>query len=213
MKEKLRSVGRLYVFIFIFWGLYRLIFRLPDNVEEIVLKPLIWLLPTFYIVFKIEKRSFASLGYSIKNFGSDISKGFLFGSLFLLVGLSLNYLRYGQLSLTNLPMAEVFLPALILSFITAISEETVFRGYILNRLSEITKNSGAANLISSIGFSAVHLPIVVFVYHYSLPQVFIYLMLILLTSLGSGLLFSWTKTIWASILIHVFWSWPIIFLR
>lgn len=213
MRDKLRPISRLYIFIFVFWGLYRLIFRLPEDIEEIILKPLIWLLPTFYIVFRIEKRSFSSLGYSVKNFRSDVTKGFLFGILFILVGISFNFLRYGHFSIQNLPAKEVFLPALILSFITAISEETVFRGYIFNRLSEFIKNNGMANLVSSIGFSLIHLPIVIFVYHYGLPQIFIYLILILLSSLGSGLLFSWTKTIWASILIHVFWSWPVVLLR
>lgn len=209
MKKKLQLIGRLYLIIFIFWGLYRLIFRLPDDIEEIILKPILWLIPTFYIVFKIEKRDLISLGYSVKNFGSNIAKGLSFSLLFLIAGLSLNYLKYGHFSLQNLPFKEVFLPALLLSFITAISEETVFRGYIMNRLEEILKNSVAANLIASFGFCLVHLPISIFVYRYSLPQIFIFLVLIFLSSLGSGLVFSWTKTIWASILVHVFWTWPV----
>lgn len=212
MNGKLRLVGRLYIFIFVVWGLYRLIFRLPENVEEIFLKPLIWLVPTFYIVFKIEKKSLSSLGYTTKNFGPSFLKGLIFGLLFLVVGLSLNYVRYGVFALKNLPLGEIFLPALFLSFVTAISEETVFRGYLLNRLWKMTKNSWVANFLTSIGFGLIHLPITVFVYHYSLPQIFIFTLLVFLSSLGSGLLFVWTKNIWASILIHVFWSWPIVFL-
>lgn len=213
MKGKLRLIGRLYLIVFVFWGLYRLIFRLPENIEEIILKPLVWLVPTFYIVFKIEKRGLASLGYSAKNFGQSVFKGLAFGILFLIVGLSLNYLRYSRLSLQNFPVREVFLPALLLSFITAISEETVFRGYLMSRLNEILKSEAVANFVSSIGFCLIHLPITIFVYHYNLPQVFIYLVLIFLSSLGSGMMFFWTKTIWASIIIHVFWSWPVVFLR
>lgn len=213
MRERLRLIGRLYLTIFVLWGLYRLIFRLPEDIEEIVLKPIVWLGPTFYIVFKIEKKGLASLGYSAKHFGRDLLKGLGFGIMFIVVGLSLNYLRFGHFSSQNLPMKEIFLPSLFLSFITAISEETVFRGYIMNRLSEMLKSPGAANFISSIGFSLVHLPISVFVYHYSLPQVFIFLVLIFLSSLGSGIAFSWTKTIWASILVHVFWTWPVVLLK
>lgn len=213
MEKKLHLVSKVYLFIFIAWGLYRLIFRFPQDIEEIILKPLIWLIPTFYIVFKFEKKGLSSLGYSVNNFGADISKGFLFGLLFLIFGLSLNFLRNGNFSYSNLPIGEVFFPALILSFITAIIEETVFRGYIMNRLAEAIKSWGAANIISSIGFCLIHLPIAFFVYHYDLPQLFIYLTLIFLTSLGSGLMFSWTKTIWSPILIHVFWVWPIVLLR
>lgn len=209
MKGKLRLIGRLYLIIFVFWGLYRLIFRLPDNIEEIVLKPIIWLGPTFYIVFKIEKKGLSSLGYSTKNFGSSLVKGLAFGILFLIVGLSLNYLKNGRFLIQNLPVKEFFLPSLLLSFITAISEETVFRGYIMNRLSKILKSDSVANIVSSLGFCLVHLPITIFVYHYVLPQIFIFLALVFLSSLGSGLTFSWTKTIWASILVHVFWAWPV----
>lgn len=209
MKGKLRLIGRLYLIIFIFWGLYRLIFRLPDDIEEIILKPIIWLVPTFYIVFKIERKGLASLGYSTKALGSSFIKGVGLGILFLIVGLGLNYLRNGGFSIQNLPAKEFFLPALLLSFITAVSEETVFRGYIMNRLSVVLKNGFTANIISSLGFCLIHLPITVFVYHYGLPQIFIFLILVFLSSLGSGLAFSWTKTIWASILIHVFWAWPV----
>ena len=205
-------IGRLYLIIFVFWGLYRLIFRLPDDIEEIILKPVIWLGPTFWIVFQIEKKSLASLGYSAKHFGQDVLRGLAFGVLFIIVGLSLNYLRFGRFYTSNLPFKEIFLPSLLLAFITAISEETVFRGYIMNRLQGILKSWGAANIISSFGFSLVHLPISIFVYHYNLPQIFIFLVLIFLSSLGSGVAFSWTKTIWASILVHVFWTWPVILL-
>lgn len=210
MRGKLRLIGRLYLIIFVLWGLYRLLFRLPSDIEEIILKPIIWLIPTFYIVFYLEKKGLDSLGYSVKNFGKDVLRGLEFGVMFLIVGLSLNYLQNGSFSLQDFPAREVFLPALLLSFITAISEETVFRGYIMNRLNTILKNMTLANLVTSFGFCLVHLPITIFVYHYNLPQIFIFLLLIFLTSLGSGLAFSRTKTIWASILIHVFWAWPTI---
>lgn len=213
MRKKLQLVSRLYIFIFVVWGLYRLIFRLPENVEEIILKPLIWLLPVLYIVFKIEKRGADSLGYTAKNFKRAIGRGLVFSIVFLIVGICLNYLKYGHFSFSNLPSKDVFWPALFLSFITAISEETVFRGYIYNRMAEILKNEWIANFISSIGFCLVYLPVSVFVYHYNLPQVIIFLILVFLSSVGSGLMFAWTGSIWSSILIHVFWTWPVILAR
>ena len=213
MKEKLRRIGRLYIFIFVFWGLYRLVFRLPENIEEIVLKPLLWLIPTFYLVFKKEKRDMPSLGYSLKTFRNGVIKGLSFGLLFLAIGIGLNFLKNGRFSWGNLPVGGILIPSLFLAFITAISEETVFRGYIFNRLNEVVKNSWVANLVSSFGFCLVHLPISIFVYHYSLPQVLIFMSLIFLSSLGSGLLFFWTGSIWSSILVHVFWSWPVLLFK
>jgi len=213
MKEKLRHIGRLYVFIFIFWGLYRLVFRLPQDFEEIILKPLLWLGPTFYLVYVIEKRKFSSLGYDVKNFKNGIIKGLAFGAMFFLVGVFVNYIKDGSSLLDNFPAKEILLPSFFLAFITAVSEETVFRGYIMNRLKEILGKGLPANIISSIGFALIHLPISIFVYHYNVEQLIAYLVLIILTSLGSGLLFDWTGSVWASILIHLFWGWPIAFLN
>ena len=36
-------------YILIVWGFYRVLFKLPDNFEETVLKPIIWLLPLIKI--------------------------------------------------------------------------------------------------------------------------------------------------------------------
>jgi len=213
MLKKLRPIGRLFTFIFVVWGLYRLIFRLPENVEEIVLKPLIWLVPTFYLVFKKEKRGMESLGYTNKNLKKSIGKGLIFSLFFLVVGISLNYLKNGFFSFGGIFSKDIFWPTVLLSFITAISEETVFRCYIFNRMAEILKNDWLANLISSVGFCLVYLPISVFVYHYNLPQIFIFLTLTFLFSIGSGVLFSWTGSIWSSILVHVFWAWPAILVQ
>lgn len=210
MPKKLEPIGKLFTFIFVAWGLYRLIFRLPENIEEIILKPLFWLGPTFYLVFLREKKGIESLGYTLKNFKKSVLKGIIFSFLFVIVGISLNYLKNGHFNFGLLFSKEIFFPALLLSFITSVSEETVFRGYIFNRLAEILKNSWLANIISSIGFCLIYLPIAVFVYHYNLPQLFIFLMLTFFSSLGSGLMFFWTGSIWASIIIHVFWSWPVI---
>lgn len=206
MKKKLRLIGRLYLFVFAVWGLYRLIFRLPEEIEEVVLKPIVWLGPTLYIVFGIEKRGLPSLGYSLKTFWSSVSKGLVFGLLFLVGGLSLGFLQGKSIRWENF-----FQPGVLgVCLVTAISEETVFRGYILNRLEEVLgEGAWVANIIASFGFALIHIPVSIFVYHYALPQLFLYLMVIFLASLGSGFIFSWSKGIWGSILVHVLLAWPV----
>lgn len=210
MSKRLRLLGRLYLLVFVFWGLYRLIFRLPEDFEEIILKPLIWLGPTLYVVFLKERKGFSSLGFTAKSFLPGVSKGLLFGAIFFVAGLSQNYIKNNSLSLT---WENNLLSSLALAFVTAISEETLFRGYLQNRLEEMTKNNWLANIITSIGFCLIYLPISIFVYRYSLPQIFIYQILIFATSFSSGIFFSWTKGVWASILIHVFWSWPLLLFK
>ena len=48
------------------WCFYRFLFKFPDEVEELVIKPIIWLLPVFYIVGR-EKTKLDSLGITFKN--------------------------------------------------------------------------------------------------------------------------------------------------
>lgn len=210
MREKLRRIGKLYLIVFIFWGLYRLIFRLPEEVEEIILKPIVWLGPTFYLVFKVEKKGLSSLGYSFKSLRSSLGKGLIFGILFLGMGLILQVLRGRSILWGNLLNYQFLLSTFGLALMTALSEETVFRGYILNRLEEVLGKSLVPNIITSIGFALIHLPVSVFVYHLALPQLFSYLLLVFLSSMGSGLIFSWSGGIWGAILVHVFLVWPMI---
>lgn len=217
MKEKLllaRRVFELYAFIFVVWGCYRFLFRLPEEVEEIVLKPIIWLGPTIYFVYK-EKEKLASIGWSTKNLFKSLYLGIGLGLIFALEGLATHAVKYQGFQFIKLPYPtiSVFLAALALSFVTAVSEETTFRGYIFNRLWQVLRNEWAANGIVSVLFSLIHLPMTIFVLHYNPIQLLIYLFLVFLSSLGSGFLFARTGTIVASILLHVFWSWPIILFR
>ena len=187
-----------------------MIFRLPEEVEEIILKPIVWLGPTFYLVFKVEKKGLSSLGYSFKSLRSSLEKGLIFGILFLGMGLILQVLRGRSILWGNLLNYQFLLSTFGLALMTALSEETVFRGYILNRLEEVLGKSLVPNIITSIGFALIHLPVSVFVYHLALPQLFSYLLLVFLSSMGSGLIFSWSGGIWGAILVHVFLVWPMI---
>jgi len=215
MKEKtLKSITQLYVFIFLVWGFYRYLFRLPEEVEELVLKPIIWLGPVFYLLWR-ENEGLPSVGWSPKNLFKSLYLGIGLGMVFAIEGLLAHALKYQGLSLskfsyTSLP---VLIMAMAVSLGTAISEETVFRGYIFSRLLRVLKDEWLANLISSLGWALIHLPISIFVLHYDVLQIFIYLFLTFLFGLGSAFVFARTETIVASILLHVFWGWPLILFR
>jgi len=209
----LRRIFWFYSFLLIVWGFYRYLFRLPEAVEELVLKPLIWLGPTFFIVKFLEKRSiFSSLGLIKKNIIRNLYLGILVGMGFAATGLLLNFFKYGKFNFVAIGNND-FLLAFVLSAITAFSEEIVFRGYLLNRLFEVLRDEWWALLVSAAAFALIHLPITVFVLHYSPVQIYVYGVLAFFYSLGSGILFLRTGTVWPSILAHIFWSWPIILFR
>lgn len=212
---RLKHVIVIYTFILVVWGFYRYLFRLPDQIEEGVLKPLLWLGPVFWFVHK-EKANLTSLGWTGKKFFKSLYLGISFGLAFAVLGLISNFAKYQGFSFAQLSFVatpSLFYSALILSLLTAISEETAFRGYIFNRLWQIFKSESLANFISSIGWAIVHLPITIFIFHYNLYQMIIFLVLTFIFGVGSAFVFARTKSIVPSILLNVFWGWPIILFR
>lgn len=216
MKSKIefKRVTLLYVFILLIWGFYRYLFRLPEEIEEIILKPIIWLGPVLFLVWR-EKKGLKSIGWSLNNLFKSLYLGIGLGILFAFEGLLTHLLKYQGFSFVDLQYQTLsaLLVALGVSLATAISEETAFRGYIFNRLWPLLKNEWAANLITSFGWALVHLPITFFVFHYNFEQMVTFLVLVFVFGIASAFIFARTKTIVASILLHVFWAWPIILFR
>ncbi|MDP3955148.1 MAG: type II CAAX endopeptidase family protein [bacterium] len=218
MKEKInlfKDVITVYVFVFIVWGFYRYLFRLPDEIEEIILKPLVWLGPVIWFLFR-EKANLSSIGWTTKNLFKNIYFALFLGIFFAILGLASNLIKYQSFSFSEisfLETPELFFMALGLSLITAISEETVFRGYLFSRLWHVIDDEWFANLVTSLGWVLIHLPIAIFVFHYEGGLLLVFLLLNFIFGLGAAFVFARTKAIIAPVLLHVFWSWPIILFR
>lgn len=210
-----KHVFSLFSFIFVVWAAYRYFPEiLPTWAEELILKPIIWLIPTFWVVKKVERRPLSSLGFSSANLFPSLYWGIGLGMVFALEGLMANILKYEGLQISPAQYSPLpFLGAIFLSFATALSEETVFRGYIFNRLSLIWKNGWLANFVASFLFMVIHLPVGVFVLGYTPIVMLVYLFLVFVFGIGSGFVFARTGNIVSSILLHVFWSWPIVLFR
>ena len=200
------------VYLILIWAFYRFLFQLPDQVEELVVKPVLWLIPLFWLLKK-EGLGISSLGLTFKNLFPAIYLSIGLGAIFVGEGLLTNFLKYGGFhfgaNLGSLP----FMASLGLSFATAFSEETAFRGYIFSRLLSALKNELSANIIQSLLWTAIHIPVAFFVWGYSLPQGIIYLVITAIFGIGSAFIFGRTKNIFGSILLHVLWEWPIILFR
>jgi membrane protease YdiL (CAAX protease family) len=212
----IKHVLSLYCFVFAFWSLYR---YFPENVfplwvEELILKPLIWLTPTFWLVLKVEKEQLSSLGITKKNLFPALYWGIGLGIVFAAEGLITNIVKYRGLQLPELNYSSFELVGMVfLSLATAFSEETVFRGYIFTRLWRLGKNEWLANLISSFLFALIHLPIGLFVLSYTPTVMLAYLFFVFIFGFGSAFVFARSENLVSSILLHSFWSWPIILFR
>ncbi|SRR5258708_704032 len=208
----LKNAILLFTFLLLFWGFYRLFFQLPSWVEEVVIKPIVWIGPVFYLIRR-EKTNLASVGITSNNLFPAIYSALALGSLFAIEAVITNYIKYGQLNFgANLGSEPLFI-SLGISFATAISEEIVFRGYIFTRIWQAVNNEWSANIITSILWVIIHIPITIFVNKLSPLAAIVYLFLTFIFGIGSSFIYARTKNISSSIFLHVLWEWPIMLFR
>lgn len=199
-------------YLIVFWAFYRFLIRLPEDVEELFIKPLVWLTPLYFILKK-EKAGLESVGITFKNLFPAVYLSLGLGALFVLEALFTNYIKYGGFNFgANIGTLPI-LPSLGLSFATAFSEETAFRGYLYNRLSYVFKNEFTANFIQTVLWTGIHIPVAFFVLKMSLVPGLIYLFLTAIFGFGSAFIFGRTKNVFGSIFLHVLWEWPVILFR
>lgn len=226
---QLKSVIWLYAFLFVVWGFYRALFKLPEEVEELVLKPILWLGPLVWLLRKeavglptdrvlpralAVAQALAKVGWTTKNLFKSIYLAIGLGVLFAAVGVLVNILKYGQATFSSLGFTGAsLLVALGISLATAISEETVFRGFIFARILKVSKHELFANVVTSLGWGIIHIPVLVFAYKLGLSDVSLRFFLTTIFGLGSAFVFARTGNIVSSVLLHVLWSWPIILFR
>lgn len=210
--KSLKNATIFAVFLFIIWGLYRYLFKLPDEVEELLIKPIVWLLPVIYFL-KQEKASISSLGLTTKNLFPAIYFSLGLGVIFVLEALLVNFVKYSNFNFASNIGELPLLSSLGLSFATAFSEEIAFRGYIFNRVWYALGSEWLANIITSLAWSIIHLPVTIFVWNLTIQNAAYYLFLTMLFGIGSAFVFARTKNVFSSILLHVLWEWPIILFR
>lgn len=200
------------VYLLLIWGFYRLLFKLPEEIEEVFLKPIIWLVPIFFLLKK-ERLGFSSLGITLKNLFPAIYFSLGLGTVFALEAVVLNFIKYGNFVFAANIGEKSFLPALGLSFATAFSEEIAFRGYLFNRVWQVLDNEWLANFLTSLVWMFIHIPVAIFVWRYDIVTAGVYFFITILFGIGSAFVFARTRNVFSSIFLHVLWEWPIILFR
>lgn len=199
-------------YLLVTWGFYRFIFKLPEEIEDLVVKPILWLVPVIYFVRK-EKRGLKSLGITDQNLFPTLYFSLSLGVIFAMVAVLVNFIKYQNFNFVSLISETPFFVTLGLSFVTAITEEVTFRGYLFNRVWEATGGEWKANLLTSFAWALIHIPIAIFWWKLDSSQTLVVLLLTTLFGIGSAFVFARTKNVFASILLHVFWGWPIVLFR
>jgi len=211
-KQKGLAIPLLYfIYIFIVWSSYRMSFRFSETLEELYIKPVIWLLPLLYIVPK-DKLKFSDLGITLKNLFPSMYLSLALGVGFAFLGLLANFAKYGGINF-GANIGSLFIgTSIVISFMTAITEELVFRGYLLGIFIK-KYNEELSIALTTILWTAIHAPIAFFIWELSGLQIVLYLGLTFVYGLGASVLFIRTRNIIAPVFLHVLWEWPIILFR
>ncbi|MCX7928431.1 MAG: CPBP family intramembrane metalloprotease [Patescibacteria group bacterium] len=206
-----RNAIYFFAYLFLVWGIYRFLYKLPEDIEELFLKPIIWLIPVFFLLRK-EKSSISTIGISGKGLFASIYWVLGLGVLFAIFGLLINIIKYRWVHF-GANIGGEFYTALIISVATAISEEIAFRGYVYTRLKHALGGIWIPNLLSSFLWSLVHLPVSFLWWQFNLMDSLTYLFLTFVFGVGASYVFAKTKNIIAPIFLHFLWEWPIILFR
>ncbi len=206
-KPSFEPILQVWGWVLLMWALYRYFLHLPEWVDELVAKPLVFLGPVFWYVLKKERRTLESVGITLKNLFPSLYIGLAFGMIFALEGLAAHVLKYGEMRINPIEAFQNYGFALIgLSIATAFCEEVLSRGFVFNRLYEKMQNLPMASIMSALMFLTLHVPILVTTNKLTGTTLVLFIVTDLVLAMANSLLFYNLGSVVAPILVHVFWN-------
>lgn len=211
MKEKISSTQKalnLWSVILIIWAFYRAKFKMAEVFDEFVAKPLVFILPVYYYIKKIEKRNFfQALLINPKLFFSDFILGLLVGGVFFITAFLANFIKFKKFFIINQNFNFNNIVLIIVTALaTAISEEILSRGFVLKRLYEESKNIFTASFFASILFFFLHIPILFTNIRLTGNLLLLFIVTDLILSLVNSFIFLTRKSLALPIFIHAFYN-------
>jgi len=183
-----RMVVGYVAYLFLVWTSFRVFISLPEVIEELWFKPIIWLVPVFWIWWLGGKK--------IEFFGKEWLRSILWGFMLGIIYLGLVYFLVGFSDF------GFDLDKLGVGFVTAVVENLVFAGFLLPVL--IWKWGRFAGLMTNGAlFAVIHLPIAVFVYRADAVS----LLGLFLLSFSIGVMNGWIRVRTGSVIGAIVASW------
>lgn len=201
-----RQVMRVYAVVFVVWAMYRLLFRLPVVIEEVVLKGIVFGGPVLWLVLKQNGWTLRKLGMHTEKLFESVYLGLSLGMVLGLVGQIANVLRYGQLSLSGFGVTSESIGSfLLLGLVTAFWESLLFYGFILQALRKVTDELSAV-LVTAVLFVLIHIPALILVQQLTIAGVLLSSIVLLALAWGNGVLYLRMQNLAAPILAHALWG-------
>lgn len=202
-----------FLYLLVAWSIYRLVFHQTEMVDEVLVKPTVWLLPLFLFFLSKSRLSLKDLGIKREGLSTSFFLSLGLGFVFLLISLYANYQKYDNRLFfsANIGASDLW-TLIVLILATSLTEELVFRGYFFSSFKRVM-NSWQAGVLVTLFWMIIHLPIVIFSSNLTFEQTIIYLGLTGLYGAGALVVYMMTNNLLAPILLHLMWSVPIILFR
>lgn len=157
------------------------------------------LVPAYVLLVYVEKRPFSDLGLAWRGQGEWMYAGFLIALLLFMVGFGISLIS-GEVIVTGIHFNPSDLLFGFLFFVlVAFAEEIMVRGYVLGCLLRAGMNRFWALAISSLLFALLHV--------FNPAVAFLPMLNLVLAGLLLGSVYIYTRNLWFSIFLHLFWNW------
>ncbi len=206
----LEKVLNVWAIVLIIWSVYRVTFKtdLPLWFDELIAKPLIFLLPLNFFIRRTEKKNFfTSVGLKKKGIGKEVVIGLLLGSIFFLPGAIEGFIKQNGFifNIHNLFQGKNIIYFAVIALATSFSEEILSRGFVLRRLYQQSRNIYTSSFFASVLFFFLHVPIL-FTSQIAGSLLLQVMVADLVLSLAVSFLFIRRKNLVSPILVHALYS-------
>ena len=164
-----------YLYLILVWGSFRYFIRLPEVIEELWFKPVLWLVPIFWWNLSLRKEKIVFFG---KKWGRSLFLGILFAGIYFVL------LRYKDWSSVQFDSN-----LLGVALATAVTEEMTFSGFVAGYLAKRQSNLWLNLVIVGSMAAVIRLPILFFVYQAGLWEV----VGVMLVAMTSGAINAWIR--------------------
>lgn len=202
----LHSAIKAYAIVFVFWGLYRLVFRLPEAIEETILKPIVFVGSVFLVERPRRWDKYFLTVWGAGDWFKSLFLGLGFGLLYIIFYGFASFLSFGKLQLGSELANNLWASFIGLGIVTAVWEEWLFSGYIFSELKKFIVSPMTARIITALLFAMIHLPILAFGYKFTGTTLIFQLVLLSVLGLGNTILIGFSKNLLAPIVAHTLWG-------
>lgn len=207
IKKILQLKGPLTIWVstVVVWGLYRNFFLLDEVIEELVLKPMVFIYPVLIYLYYSKSLTTLSLGLAALNKRAIVIWGSIFGLLLALENIFI-MLNRGKIIQVDQLVLGILITNFVVSLATAISEEILYRGFLLQKIEQAFQKVLVANIFTALLFTLAHVGIALLIFHYQGVALITYLLTVSVSGFIYGFIFQKTRSVYASIIAHLLWN-------